>query len=70
MSIPGPNMPIDYKKRRAMRKAKKIVKDVLEVFIYSHELRKHRRVVLILTVYPDYKRSYWTNQSNTIAKDC
>ena len=38
---PDPNMPIDYKKRRAMRKAKKIVKDVLEGFpdrIYSHEL--------------------------------
>lgn len=55
---PDPNMPINYKKRRAMRKAKKIVKDVLEGFpdrIYSHDLSLQARCVDTDPYYPDYK---------------
>ena len=55
---PDPNMPINYKKRKAMRKAKLIVADVLKGFpdkIYSHALTKHARCVDTDPYFADYR---------------
>lgn len=55
---PDPNMPVNYKKRRAMRKAKQIVADVLEGFpdkIYSHPLSAHARCVDSDPYFSNYK---------------